>query len=504
MIARQSQQLPSSSFDLFFAVGAFVAAITTAFLLLIAPKLAIVLPLLLCLAILLLAPSPHFLLYIVPLFIVAMIFFGETEFLPGIGGTSLAALFALLAASPNLSLAKQVVGHSWKILLSLSLLWLLSGFLNGDVTSTRLYFTRFILLPIAIALLIARCGAFRASLMKISARSIWISAILGSIASLFFIHSSAERLSGPSTGVMGWSVLLLVAFCAVPRFCHHLPTILAATTPILLFLLLSETRSTLIAAGCIVLFSNLFTDTGPKKRRLSKWLKGSSLLSRAALILLALLAFFSPLGENVVDRFLGKSEFDRRSGENRLRLALTALDTTKQQPVLGIGPSQFGHRYMELQQGTRTISVVDMAKSPEAHSMYLTVLAETGIPSFLLLLFFYFQVLRRKTPHDAEFLKWAFIGILIAGLFANVETKTSFPLVFGLLLGAQATLAQDPKKNDRLSGRTRTPPKSPQNMLKYKENTCLPAFSGEKIHRQQASENQRTGQTARVFPTLKI
>jgi O-antigen ligase len=144
-------------------------------------------------------------------------------------------------------------------------------------------------------------------------------------------------------------------------------------------------------------------------------------------------------GPEVVARFAttfaGAEERDA-SAESRLVLWKACLDLLAKNPLLGIGPDQFGFYAPEY----------GFFRGKLAHTVWLTVAAESGLPGITCLLLFYGLCVKRLLPvargRQAVSDPWlpvgaravvtALLGFMVAAQFVSL-TRLEIPYLVGLL-----------------------------------------------------------------------
>lgn len=166
-----------------------------------------------------------------------------------------------------------------------------------------------------------------------------------------------------------------------------------------------------------------------------------------------LLLAFMMAGNEVVDRFASTfvdAEQRDESAESRVVMWKACLTLIQQNPITGVGPDRFnqiGHLYHPY------------AKGKEAHTLWLTIGAELGIPGLLFLLLFYLgtifslsrflrNVKRAKylDPFDRlvpQMVITSLVGFMVAAQFVSLE-RLEIPFYVTLLgLGAMKVYAQE-------------------------------------------------------------
>ncbi|HUY91133.1 MAG TPA: O-antigen ligase family protein [Pirellulales bacterium] len=177
------------------------------------------------------------------------------------------------------------------------------------------------------------------------------------------------------------------------------------------------------------------------------------------LFLLAVLAGFRLAGPEVVDRFMtvfAEKEERDASASSRMELAANCLELMKEHPLFGIGPMQFpfvSHRF-------------GWPEGKQAHTMWLQVGAEQGVPGLGLLLGFYgatiiglWRFRRQLLERDpwlldvARMVTASLAGFGVAAHFLSVQT-VELPYYIALL-GAGALKCATSTGGARLETTTR-------------------------------------------------
>jgi O-antigen ligase len=131
---------------------------------------------------------------------------------------------------------------------------------------------------------------------------------------------------------------------------------------------------------------------------------------------------------------------------------LTGLAMFAEHPILGVGAGNYPANY---QRYTQLIGIEFRAEERDPHSLYVQLLAETGIlgtAAFLLMIFFLFDALNKAcralehAPHLAEWLPWissyrfAILSYLLTSIFLhNAYIRYLWILIAMALTGIQIT-----------------------------------------------------------------
>jgi O-antigen ligase len=147
---------------------------------------------------------------------------------------------------------------------------------------------------------------------------------------------------------------------------------------------------------------------------------------------------------------------------------LTGLAMFGEHPILGVGAGNYKPNY---QRYAQLIGIEFRAEARDAHSLYVQILAETGIlgiTAFLGIIYFLFEALNRtcrdiaRSPHLADWLPWisalrfAILSYLLTSIFLhNAYIRYLWILVAMALTGIQITynLLMNLERNVQLEAR---------------------------------------------------
>lgn len=257
-----------------------------------------------------------------------------------------------------------------------------------------------------------------------------IALIRGESSSEFIMRLSIGNVTSiPLSIIVGQSVAIgLVALFSNTLISR---TRLLVTLPILLYVLaLTNTRSTLLACAIVVVFVMTISVLSLRK---SNILPVAVILVAAIPIVYMYLNTESSLFERSVSGFqrLIEGQYGESEGD-RLKAWSFALDAFSKNPIVGIGPGNFGQKYIAY-----------------PHNIYLEVLSETGIFAFLTLLvvtgyglikalsnvstsklyigsLFLFSLFISQVSLTLWMHKWLFIWLSILLLFSNSTSKVTY------------------------------------------------------------------------------
>jgi len=142
---------------------------------------------------------------------------------------------------------------------------------------------------------------------------------------------------------------------------------------------------------------------------------------------------------------LKTGEFQGQSLESRTDFVKKGLVIFYENMLTGVGPGEFGKKYMQMKSGNFMIS--NSKKGPVAHNLYLEFAVENGIIGIILLLlifyyslrgFFMFSICRdnNQTIGILSYLGFSLIALLITGLFLSQGKNSVLWFIVGLGLTA--------------------------------------------------------------------
>ena len=252
-------------------------------------------------------------------------------------------------------------------------------------------------------------------------------------------HLQATGLIGNPNIVGSYMVLATIIFAAAAIHVHgwrkwlYIVGALGATTGVLV----SETRTAVIAlvAGLLLLA------IGRSIKR--------ALAIGAALVVLFVTAY--ALRVKVVREVLELPRVVRIAGiekvsSGRITPILTALEMTRDRPLTGMGPGTYPYHYMPYKVRTtenyRFRSIVNM-NFGEAHNDHVQLLAETGIPGYLLFLaavLILVRAVRRTSSDDPRALVARRMIVPLAGTLL-ILCLAQFPLYVPITRHLMVTMA---------------------------------------------------------------
>ena len=259
-----------------------------------------------------------------------------------------------------------------------------------------------------------------------------IAYLRGESSSEYVMHLSIGNITSiPLSVVVGQSVVIgLVGFFTNTLISKQ--RLVLTLPPLIYVLALTNTRSTLIACAIVIVF--LFAlGVGSVKR--------SRIIPFILLICVSLPLFYFYMSADIslfersmsgfqrlIDGQYGESEGDR------LKAWIFALDAFSSNPILGMGPGNFGQKYIAY-----------------PHNIYLEVLSETGIFAFLFLIIvtlyaliqtihkleitklylgslFLFSLFISQVSLSLWMHKWLFIWMALLLLFSSLINRNKLPL----------------------------------------------------------------------------
>jgi len=253
--------------------------------------------------------------------------------------------------------------------------------------------------------------------------------------------TSFQANSNPFAGYLASTLfIVLTVFLYQLRSHRRARFYLFCLLLILLTFLLTMSRSGML--GLICGFLALLTiSRGGKEFGKLPW--GFIILFAGLLLALGVVAlFFTPAGQTIVSQFLSQTALAQGSTDYHVEFARGALAMFKDKPILGWGVNQFEPVYLS------DYSSYPWLNSANTHSMYLTILSETGIigfiPHFLLIIYFAFAIrkgLRAAGRGTFQFYALAgltagYVAILTGNIFYDYYFNEFVWVYFGLLLAA--------------------------------------------------------------------
>ena len=158
--------------------------------------------------------------------------------------------------------------------------------------------------------------------------------------------------------------------------------------------------------------------------------------------LLLVVSFLSPTGYWERMQTIGSEEdYNKEGGGGRIDIWKRGLTLVRKNPLLGVGPVAFpfaeGTTHMDKATG-------NSGKWSEAHNTFLQVLAEFGIPGFVIYLMMIFssikalRMIRSGLPEESDLLwltnglEMSFYGFMATGFFVSQAYSPGFFLLIGL------------------------------------------------------------------------
>jgi O-antigen ligase len=264
--------------------------------------------------------------------------------------------------------------------------------------------------------------------------------------------TALPRVGGPVNAPNLWAqVLVALSTLAMFRILHEKQTIKKFAAVVMLGIFLYIILNTYSRGAYLALIVLAFLILFTLKNRFSMFVPIS-----IATILILLFPF---LPATYRDRFTSLFVVTEENGvyqdtslRGRSSEMLTGLAMFAEQPLLGVGAGNYKPNY---QRYAQIVGIEFRAEPRDPHSLYVQLLAETGILgtlTFMIMIFFLFEALNRacraveSSPHLIEWLPWissfrfAILSYLITSIFLhNAYIRYFWILVAMALTGIQIT-----------------------------------------------------------------
>ena len=264
--------------------------------------------------------------------------------------------------------------------------------------------------------------------------------------------SATPRIAGPINAPNLWSqVLVAMSTLVVFRIVHEKQTIKKFVAVLMLGIFLYIVLNTYSRGAYLVLAIDALLISFMFQKRFNP-----IILIVGAMILVLLIPF---LPATYRDRFTSlfvvttdNGIYEDTSLRGRSSEMLTGLTMFAEHPILGVGAGNYKPNY---QRYAQLIGIEFRAEARDPHSLYVQLLAETGIlgtAAFLAMVYFLFDALNKacrdleRSPHLAEWLPWisayrfAILSYLLTSIFLhNAYIRYLWILVAMALAGIQIT-----------------------------------------------------------------
>jgi putative inorganic carbon (hco3(-)) transporter len=243
--------------------------------------------------------------------------------------------------------------------------------------------------------------------------------------------STTPRVGGPINAPNLWAqVLVAMSTLVVFRIIHEKQTIKKFAAVLMLGIFLYIILNTYSRGAYLVLAIDAFLILFMVKKRFNP-----IVLIAGAIILVLLIPFLPPTYR---DRFTSlfvvttdNGIYQDTSLRGRSSEMLTGLAMFAEHPILGVGAGNYKPNY---QRYAQLIGIEFRAEARDPHSLYIQLMAETGllgIVTFLAMIFFLFDALNKAcrdiehSPHLAEWLPWvsalrfAILSYLLTSIFLH-------------------------------------------------------------------------------------
>jgi len=274
--------------------------------------------------------------------------------------------------------------------------------------------------------------------------------------------SSALRIRGPINDPNFWGqILVAVSTLLIFRIIYEKQTITKLAALLMLGIMSYAVLNTYSRGAYLVLAIDVVLILFVFAKRVRP------MVAFAGLGILILLIPFLP--SNYRDRFGTLTVFTSENGiyqdssfRGRTSEILTGVAMFTSHPILGVGAANYRPNY---QSYTQLIGLEFRTESRDAHSLYVQVLAETGVLgtiAFFAMVFFLFDALNKaireleRSPHLQDWLPWisairlAVLSYLLTSIFLhNAYIRYFWILVAMALAGVQITynLLNNPEKS---------------------------------------------------------
>ena len=267
-----------------------------------------------------------------------------------------------------------------------------------------------------------------------------------------FTDSSTPRIAGPINAPNLWGqILVAVSTLFIFRMIHEKRNIVKIACLTGLALILFTVLNTYSRGAYLVLAIDAVLIFFVFEKRFNP------MIAFAGLGVVILLLPFLPASYR--DRFYTLSDFTAQNGiyqdtsfRGRSSEMLTGLAMFDEHPILGVGTGNYPTNYQKYAQ---LIGIEFRATARDPHSLYVQLLAETGILgaiAFMGMLFFLFDALNKtcraieRSPHLADWLPWmnairlAILSYLMTSfILHNAYIRYFWILVAMALAGIQIT-----------------------------------------------------------------
>jgi putative inorganic carbon (hco3(-)) transporter len=264
--------------------------------------------------------------------------------------------------------------------------------------------------------------------------------------------SSTPRVGGPINAPNLWAqVLIAVSILIVFRLFHEKQMIKKFAAILMLGILLYITLNTYSRGAYLVLAIDAVLILFMFRKRFNPII----LVAGAAMIILALPFLPATYRDRFTSLFVVTAEngvYQDTSLRGRSSEMLTGLAMFAEHPLLGVGVANYNVNY---QRYAQQIGLEFRAEARDPHSLYIQLLAETGILgtiTFLGMFYFLFDALNKArraieaSPHLVEWLPWmsalqlAILSYLLTSIFLhNAYIRYLWILVAMALTGIQIT-----------------------------------------------------------------
>jgi putative inorganic carbon (hco3(-)) transporter len=264
--------------------------------------------------------------------------------------------------------------------------------------------------------------------------------------------SSTPRVGGPINAPNLWAqVLVAVSTLVVFRIFHEKQLLTKLAAVLMLGIFLYIILNTYSRGAYLVLAINALLILFLFRKRFNPLI----FIGGAAILILAIPFLPPTYRDRFTSLFVVTAEngiYQDTSLRGRSSEMLTGLAMFAEHPILGVGAGNYPTNY---QRYAQLIGIEFRAEARDPHSLYVQLLAETGILgtlTFLGLVYFLFDALNKacraieRSPHLAEWLPWisayrfAILSYLLTSIFLhNAYIRYLWILIAMALAGIQIT-----------------------------------------------------------------
>lgn len=262
--------------------------------------------------------------------------------------------------------------------------------------------------------------------------------------------SSTPRIAGPINAPNLWAqALVAVATLLVFRIFHEKRTIVKLAAVLMLGILLYVVLNTYSRGAYLVIAIDAVLILFMFRRRFNPMI----LIAGAVILILVVPFLPATYSDRFTSLFVVTAEngiYQDTSLRGRSSEMLTGLAMFADHPILGVGAGNYPANY---QRYAQLIGIEFRAEARDPHSLYVQLLAETGILgtiAFLGMVFFLFDALNRacraleRSPRLADWLPWisAYRFAILSYLLTSIFLHNAYIRYFWILIAMALTAIQ--------------------------------------------------------------